>query len=144
MKSLIRISLLLAAVAGLFVCGTTTFFLKPKITRFRADLQTEAANRKQAELALLEAQKRHIELSERLQQSQDELGIVAEERQTAVAAANILKLRLIESAGEKLNLARERDEARQELSRYQLAGLEPGQILKAALYIRELEASISK
>ena len=95
MKSLIRISLLLAAVAGLFVCGTTTFFLKPKITRFRADLQTEAANRKQAELALLEAQKHHIELSERLQQSQDELGIVAEERQTAVAAANILKLDMI-------------------------------------------------
>src|SRR5437879_9931737 len=144
MKTLTRTCLLLAAVAGLFVCGANLFHLKQKIIRFRTDLKAETASRKEAETALLEAQSNYIELSERLKQTQDELDVVVEERQTAVSAANTLKVRLVQSAAESANVTRERDEALQELSRYRFAGLEPKEIAKAALYIRELESSLTK
>ena len=90
---------------------TNAWLWKQKIIRFRTDLKAETASRKEAETALLEAQSNYIELSERLKQTQDELDVVVEERQTAVTAANTLKVRLVQSAAESANVTRERDEA---------------------------------
>jgi cell shape-determining protein MreC len=144
MKRLTRISLLTAAVAGLFICGANTIHLKQRITRLRTDLQNQTASREQAETALAQAERDKRHLTASLKQTEADMEIAVEERQTAMNAANILKVRLLESAGETMRIGRERDEARQELSRYKLAGLEPEEVLKAALYIRVLESSVTR
>src|ERR1044071_8990088 len=118
MKTMIRASLLVAAVAGLFVCCVNTFHLNQKVRRLRFDLKTQSEARGEAENALAQAVVDFRTASAQFRQAQTEFEGAEAERQTAVAAANIFKARLVESAGEKLLLARERDETRQELQRY--------------------------
>jgi len=144
MKTMIRASLLLAAIAGLFVCCANTFLLNQKVRRLRFDLRTQTEARGEVESALAHAVVDFRAASAQLRQTESDLEAAEAERQTAVAAANIFKARLVESAGEKLLLTRERDETRQDLQRYKRAGLAPEEILKASLYIRELESSVTK
>jgi hypothetical protein len=144
MLKLTRISFVVVAAAGLFVCAANTLCLRQKISRIRSDLQNQTAGRTQAESALAEAKTEVKVLLAELGVTQANLEMVAAQRQEALAAANEFKLRLIESGLERLSIGRERDHASQELARYQAAGLDPEQIVRAALYIRELESRLTK
>jgi len=144
MSKLIRLSLGVAMAAGVFVCVFNTFHLKQKLTRLRADLRNQTASRTQAETALAKANTKIVTLSSELDTARTELAAAAVATQRVITEADEFKARLVQSGLERLVLERERDEVLQELSRYKLGGLEPEQIVGAALYIRELEASVTR
>jgi hypothetical protein len=144
MSKLIRLSLGVAFAAGVFVCAFNTFHLKQKLTRLRTDLRNQTASRTQAETALAKANTKIVAISGELDAAKTELDAAATAMQRVIADADEFKARLVQSGLERLALERERNEVLQELSRYKLGGLEPEQIVGAALYIRELEASVTR
>ena len=144
MKSVTRVSLIIAVGAGLLVSSLNLLYLKPKLTRLRSELQSERESGTQAKTALSQAQTQVQVISIRLKGTEAALGNAVEEKQKATTAANVLKVRLAESAFEKVAIGHERDEARQELARYKYTGLTPEEIVKATVYIRELATNLTK
>src|SRR5438876_77390 len=91
MKSLIRVCLVVAAFAGLMICGINIFHLKDKITGLRSQMRIEAENRARAEANLTSAKADNHSLSVRLAATETELDSALEESRTLAAAGNVLK-----------------------------------------------------
>jgi len=85
MSNFTRISLLVAAAAGLFVCGANSLHLKQKITRLRVDLQTQTTGRAQAESDLAGAKTEVKSLTGDLKSTKTALATAHSEREQALA-----------------------------------------------------------
>ena len=144
MSNFTRISLLVAAAAGLFVCGANSLHLKQKITRLRVDLQTQTTGRAQAESDLAGAKTEVKSLTGDLKSTKTALATAHSEREQALTDNHALRLLVEVTELEKVNARLERDKARQDLARYHAAGLQPEEILQAGLYIQELQSHLTK
>jgi flagellar biosynthesis chaperone FliJ len=140
---LIRISLILAIIAGLAVGVLNFTQVKEKITKLQSDLkeQTELKVKAQTELA---ATKKDLEkTTAELKQTKTTLEATTKERDTAVQVASEATKRA-EKLTEDLNKTRtERDDAQREVAAFRASGLNPEQALNAAKQIKGLQDALA-
>lgn len=140
---LIRISLILAILAGLAVGVLNFTQIKDKITTLQKDLkeQTDLKVKALGELAKTKSDldKRTAELK----QTQTQLEVTTKERDTAVQTAQDATKRA-DKLNEDLNKTRtERDDAQREVAAFRASGLTPEQALNAAKQIKGLQDSLA-
>jgi hypothetical protein len=139
---LIRISLIIAIIAGLAVAGLNFTKIKEKITTLQTNLDTQT---KRADAAELDAKNTHIALDKtttELKQTQATLASTTEERDTAVAKATA-ETKRADKLNDDLNKTRsERDEAQTELARYTATGVKPEEIIAFDKKIKGLQQEV--
>ncbi len=140
---LIRLSLIIAIVAGLAVGGLNFVKVKEKITKLQEDLKTQTARADKAETDLAATRKDLDKTIAELKQTKTTLEATTAERDKAVADVASLTKRA-DQLTEDLNKTRqERTEAQQELAAYKGTGLSPEQITTINKQYKNLEASLA-
>jgi alkylhydroperoxidase family enzyme len=139
---LIRISLILAILAGLAVGILNFTQVKEKITTLQSNLK-EQTDLKVKALTELAATKKDLEkTTAELKQTKTTLEATTKERDTAVLAAAEATKRA-DKLNDDLNKTRtERDDAQREVSAYRASGLNPEQALGAAKQIKGLQDAL--
>jgi len=135
-SSLLRISLIMAILASLSVCGLALTQVKQKLRNLQKNLATETATRQKTEMDLAKARTDLATSIAALKEVRADLEATTLEKQrtSAVAAAQAKK------ATETLTTtSRQRDEAQANLARYQAAGMEPEQIVSVAKQLKALQ-----
>src|SRR5215813_11666919 len=140
---LIRISLILAILAGL-AAGILNFTqVKEKITTLQTNLknETDAKNKALTELA---ATKKELDTTKKdLAQTKTALEETTKQRDVAVQTAAEATKRA-DKLNDDLNKTRtERDDAQREVAAYRASGLNPEQALNAAKQIKGLQDALS-
>ena len=126
---LIRISLIVAIIAGLAVGGLNFVKVKEKITTLQANLKEQTDGRIKAETELASTKKDLTKTTAELKQTKAELeaATAAKEKADAEVAAQTKRA---EKLTEDLNKTRqERDNAQSDLAAFKATGLTPQQIL---------------
>jgi flagellar hook protein FlgE len=126
---LIRISLIVALIAGLVVGGLNFTKVKEKITTLQADLKQQTDGRIKAETELASTKKDLAKTTAELKQTKTELEATtaAKEKADAEVAAQTKRA---DKLTEDLTKTRgERDAAQQDLAAYKATGVSPQQIL---------------
>ncbi len=139
---LIRISLIVAIIAGLAVGALNFLKVKEKITILQADLQRETEGRQRAEADLAKTRKELAATTAELKTTKATLETTTQERDTAVAEA---EKRTKENEALTENLKRvtgERDTAQEEVARFRATGMTPEQILAANKTIKDLQTAL--
>ncbi len=140
---LIRISLIIAIIAGLAVGGLNFVKVKEKITTLQENLKTQTARADKAEKDLADTRKELDKTVAELKQTKATLETTTAERDKAVADAASLTKKS-DQLTEDLGKARqERNEAQQELAAYKGTGLSPEQITTINKQYKNLEASLA-
>ena len=136
---LLRISLIVAILAGLAV-GTLNFLkTKEKIVNLVNDRNNEKSLKETALNDLHNTQQQLAKTNAILKQTQAELASTKEERDRAVAEAadKTKKLELVTT--ERDNVRKERDQAQAELEAYKLTDLTPQQIIAMNKQYKDLQ-----
>lgn len=139
---LMRISLIVAIIAGLAV-GTLNFVkVKDKITTLQANLkeQTELKEKAQAD-----ASKTHKELDKttaELKTTKQELAAATEAKDKAVAEANVQIKRAEKLSEELAKTQKERQEAQADLASYVATGFKPPEIIAFGKQIQQLTNAV--
>ena len=136
---LLRISLIVAIIAGLAV-GTLNFLkTKEKIVNLVNDRDNEKHLKETALNDLHNTQQQLAKTNAILKQTQAELASTKEERDRAVAEAadKTKKLELVTT--ERDNIRKDRDQAQAELEAYKLTDLTPQQIIAMNKQYKELQ-----
>jgi len=126
---LIRISLIVAILAGLAVGGLNFVKVKEKITTLQTDLKQQTDGRIKAETELASTKKDLTKTTAELKQTKTELeaATAAKEKADAEVAAQTKRA---DKLTEDLNKTRqERDNAQSDLAAFKATGLTPQQIL---------------
>jgi hypothetical protein len=140
---LIRISLIVAIIAGLAVGALNFLKVKEKITLLQADLKEQTEGRRVAETDLAKTKKTLAATSEELKKTKATLETKTQERDTAVAEAD-KRIKEAEALTENLKkVTGERDEATAEVARYRATGMKPEEIVLAAKTIKDLQTSLA-
>ena len=140
---LIRISLILAIVAGLAVGVLNFVVVQKKIT----DLQTDLANTKQtlattqAELSSTKSKLAKTETE--LADTKKTLEATTTERDTAVKEAAAQNKRAAQLADELKKTKDERDTAQQELAAYRATGFTPEQVLTLGRTLKQTQDNLA-
>src|SRR5256885_11948516 len=139
---LIRISLILAILAGLAVGVLNFTQVKEKITTLQANLK-EQTDLKVKALTELAATKKDLEkTTAELKQTKTTLEATTKERDNAVAKATE-ETKRADKLNDDLNKTRtERDDAQREVSAYRATGMTPEQALGAAKQIKGLQDAL--
>jgi cell shape-determining protein MreC len=140
---LIRISLIIAIIAGL-AAGILNFTqVKEKITTLQANLK-EQTDLKVKALADLAATRKDLEkTTAELKQTKATLEATTKQRDDAVAKATE-ETKRADKLNDDLNKTRtERDDAQREVSAYRASGLTPEQALGAAKQIKGLQDALA-
>ena len=136
---LLRISLILAIIAGLAV-GTLNFLkTKEKIVNLVNDRNNERSLKETALNDLHNTQQQLAKTNAILKQTQAELASTKEERDRAVAEATDKTKKLEVVTTERDNIRKERDQAQAELEAYKLTDLTPQQIIAMNKQYKELQ-----
>lgn len=140
---MLRISLIIAIIAGLAVGVLNFTQVKEKITTLQTNLknETDAKNKALTELA---ATKKDLEkTTAELKQTKTTLEATTKERDNALTAAAEATKRA-DKLNEDLTKTRgERDDAQREVSAYRASGLSPEQALSAAKQIKTLQDALT-
>src|SRR5438874_2526297 len=140
---LIRISLIIAIVAGLAVGGLNFVKVKEKITTLQANLKAQTARADKAEKDLADTKKELDKTVAELKQTKATLEATTAERDKALADVASLTKKA-DQLTEDLNKTRqERTEAQQELAAYKGTGLSPEQITTINKQYKNLEANLA-
>src|SRR5437879_13837184 len=119
---LIRISLIVAIVAGLAVGGLNFIKVKEKVTQLQTDLKTQTAREDKAESDLIAKTAEFNATNAILTQTKATLATTIEERDTAVANLAAVTKKA-DKLTEDLNKTRsERDDAQSQLAAYKATG----------------------
>jgi hypothetical protein len=136
---LLRISLILAIIAGLAV-GTLNFVkTKEKIVNLVNDRDNEKHLKETALNDLHTTQQQLAKTNAILKQTQAELASTKEERDRAVAEATDKTKKLELVTTERDNIRKERDQAQADLEAYKLTDLTPQQIIAMNKQYKELQ-----
>jgi len=140
---LLRISLIVAILAGIGV-GTLNFVkVKEKIVDLQTRLQQQTERADKAEKERDDTKRELTKTKTELTQTQATLKATIEERDKAVAEATSQSKRA-EKLNEDLNKTRtERDEAQQELTAYKVSGMTPQQVANANKQIKDLSNNLA-
>jgi flagellar biosynthesis chaperone FliJ len=140
---LIRISLIVAIIAGLAVGALNFLKVKEKITILQADLQRETEGRQRAETDLAKTRKDLAATTAELKTTKETLESTTQERDTAVAELD-KRSKEVENLTENLKrVTGERDTAQEEVARYRATGMTPEQILAANKTIKDLQTALN-
>ncbi len=139
---LIRISLIVAIIAGLGVGALNFLKVKEKIITLQTDLANEKQARAQAEAERDKTKADLDKTTAELKQTKDTLASTTEERDKAVAEATKKTKEAEQLTTDLKRVTGERDEAQANLAAYRATGLTPEQITTANARIKDLQASL--
>ena len=140
---LIRISLIVAIIAGLAVGGLNFVKVKEKITTLQANLKEQTDGRIRAETELASTKRDLAKTTAELKQTKAtlEATTVAKEKAEADLVAQIKRA---EKLTEDLNKTRQdRDAAQADLAAYKATGFNPQQILGMGKELKNLQDNVS-
>ena len=140
---LIRISLIVAIVAGLGV-GTLNFVkVKEKITTLQANLTAETAARQTAESDLADTRSNLERTTTELTQARQSLETANSEREKALAAANEQRRRATQLDQELSEAKTTLSDVQARLAAYEGTGLPPAQILALSQNLKDAQAAFA-
>jgi len=140
---LIRISLILAIIAGLAVGVLNFTQVKEKITTLQTNLKNETDAKNKALTELASTKKELDKTTAELKQTKTTLEATTKERDTAVQTAQEATTKA-NKLTEDLNKTRtERDDAQREVAAFRASGLNPEQALNAAKQIKGLQDALA-
>jgi flagellar biosynthesis chaperone FliJ len=140
---LIRISLILAIIAGLAVGVLNFTQIKDKITTLQKDLKEQTDLKVKAQTELAKTKSDLDKTTAELKQTKTTLEATTKERDTAVQMASEATKRA-DKLNDDLNKTRgERDDAQREVAAFRASGLNPEQALNAAKQIKSLQDALA-
>src|SRR5258706_2587167 len=138
----VRISLIIAILAGLTVGGLNVIKVKEKIRHLQSALAEQTVARQRAEGELAAARQELTTTVATLTQTKTTLQAVTAEKESALVSATDQKKRAEKLDSDLAISRREGDVARTELARYRAAGMEPEQIVHAATHLKTLQSEL--
>jgi len=126
---LIRISLIVAIIAGLAVGGLNFVKVKEKITTLQANLKEQTDGRQKAETELASTKKDLNKTTAQLKQTKAELEATTAAKEKADAEVAAQTKRADKLTEDLSKTIQERDGAQQDLAAYKATGVSPQQIL---------------
>lgn len=139
---LIRISLIVAIIAGLGAGALNFVKIKEKITQLQADLAEQTAGRQKAETELASTRQELEKTTAELKTTKDTLETTTQERDRAVAEADKRTKEAQQLTTDLKRVTSERDSAQENLAAYKATGWTPEQIISASKSIRDLQANL--
>lgn len=140
---LIRISLIIAIIAGLAVGGLNFTKVKEKITTLQTNLKQQTDRADKAEKERDDTKKELAKTQTELKQTQTALKETTAQKDAALQAADEATKRATK-LNDDLNKTRtERDDAQREVAAYRASGLSPEQALTAAKQIKGLQDALA-
>jgi len=140
---LIRISLIVAIIAGLAVGGLNFVKVKEKITTLQANLKEQTDGRQKAETELASTKKDLNKRTAELKQTKTELEATTAAKEKADADL-VAQTKRADKLTEDLGKTRqERDTAQQDLAAYKATGVTPQQIQRMNKEFKTLQDSIT-
>lgn len=139
---LIRISLIIAIVAGLAVSGLNFVKVKEKITTIQQQREDEKNAKIQAQTELASTKKDLAKTTADLKTTKASLEATTAERDKAVADLASQTKRANQLVEERDKIRKERDDAQADLAAYVGTGLKPEQILSMNKEFKNLQAAL--
>jgi hypothetical protein len=139
---LIRISLILAVVAGLAVSGLNFLKVKEKITTIQQQREDEKSAKVAAQTELASTKKDLEKTTADLKTTKTTLEATTAERDKAVADLNTETKRNTQLTAERDKIRQERNDAQADLAAYVGTGLKPDQILVMNKNFKNLQAAL--
>jgi len=139
---LIRISLIVAIIAGLAVSGLNFLKVKEKITTIQQQREDEKSAKVQAQTELASTKKDLEKTSADLKTTKANLETATAEREKAVSDLAAATKRNTALTEERDKIRTERNEAQADLEAYKLTGLKPEQILAMNKQYKDLQAAL--
>jgi cell division protein FtsL len=140
---LIRISLIVAIVAGLAVGALNFVYVKEKVTTLQTNLANEQAARAAAETERDNTKRELAKTSAELKTTQETLATTTEERDKAVSDLAATTKRADALTAELNKTRGERDAAQAELAAYNATGMKPEQIIAFRNEVKNLQDTIA-
>jgi cell shape-determining protein MreC len=140
---LIRISLIVAIIAGLAVAGLNFVKVKEKITTLQANLDTETKAHKEFEGKYTDTKKDLNKTTAELKQTKAELEATTAAKEKADAELAAQTKRADKLTDDLTKTRQERDDAQQQLAAYKATGVTPKQILSFNDDIKKLQESLA-
>ena len=139
---LIRISLILAIIAGLAVGALNFTLVKQKVNTLQTNLKTETEEHAKF-LTLYSNTKRELDkTSAQLTQTNNALVAALTERDTAVAEADTATKKAADLSEKLVKATKELGDAKDELAAYQLSGFSPAQVLALSKELKALQDNL--
>jgi cell shape-determining protein MreC len=139
---LIRISLIVAIIAGLAVTGLNFSLVKQKITTIEQQREDERTAKVQAQTELASTKKDLEKTTADLKTTKATLEATTAERDKAVADLATQTKRATQLTEERDKIRKERDDAQADLAAYVGTGLKPEQILAMNKQYKDLQAAL--
>jgi len=139
---LIRISLIVAIIAGLAVTGLNFSLVKQKITTIEQQREDERTAKVQAQTELASTKKDLEKTTADLKTTKATLEATSAERDKAVADLAAQTKRANQLTEERDKIRKERDDAQADLAAYVGTGLKPEQILAMNKQYKDLQAAL--
>lgn len=136
---LIRVSLIIAVIAGLAVGVLNFALIRGNVQTLQTNLKSETEGRQRAETELASTKDQLNRTNAALVETMASLATTTEQRDTAMATAETQTKRA-EQLTQDLNKTREeRDTAQNDLAAYRTSGRSPAEVVAMAQQYRELE-----
>ena len=139
---LIRISLIIALIAGLAVAGLNFFQVKAKVDTLVQDRNTQKAGRIAAETDLAATRTELDKTTAKLKSTEETLATTTTERDEAVATAAKLTAKTAELTAALEKTTAERDAAQADLAAYTASGFTAEQLSGLAKQMKNLEETV--
>ena len=139
---LIRISLIVAIIAGLAVSGLNFLKVKEKITTIQQQREDERSAKVQAQTELASTKKDLEKTTADLKTTKANLETATAEREKAVSDLANMTKRANRLTDELAKVTKDRNDAQADLEAYKLTGLKPDQILALNKQFKDLQAAL--
>jgi len=137
-----RISLIVAIIAGLAVAGLNFVLVKEKVVTLAKDRDNEKGEKVKAQTELAKTKKDLANTVAELNTTKQTLETTTAERDKAIAEANSEKKRADTVTVERDKARKERDDAQAELASYRATDLKPEQIIAINQQYKGLEKAL--
>ena len=138
----IRISLIVAIAAALFVSGWNIVKVREKITTLISQRDDERGKKVEALSNLSKAKTDLTKSQDALKQATQEMAAAKSERAKAVATAAVEVKKADELSDKLTKTSQERDQAQTELAAYKATGITPDQVGKLSRALKESQEAV--
>ena len=138
----IRISLIVAVAAALFVGGWNIVKVRGEITTLISQRDDERGKKQQALSDFSKAKTELTKSQDALKQATQEMADAKSEREKAVATAAMQIKRADELSDKLTKTTQERDQAQTELAAYKATGITPDQVGKLSRALKESQEAV--
>ena len=138
----IRISLIVAIAAALFVGGWNIVKVRGEITTLISQRDDERGKKQQALSDFSKAKTELTKSQDALKQATQEMADAKSEREKAVATAAMQIKRADELSDKLTKTTQERDQAQTELAAYKATGITPDQVGKLSRTLKEAQEAV--